>query len=184
MKSIGFKLNPNEPCMLFEKEDSNLTVAIIHVDDCYLIGSNASLDNHIQNLEASALKIKVELDTKDYLGCEILVDKDQKCAWLGQQFIVKKMLSQFADIIGVSQMKYKTPGTPGFGIISPTILEDQISEEDQAVYRAGSGTLFYLIKYSRPDITNIVWELSKCMDKATPAAFKEMKRVMRFISAT
>jgi hypothetical protein len=67
MKSIGFKQNPAEPCMLFKKEDSNLTVAVIHVDDCYLIGSNASLDDLIQNLEANGLKIKVELDTKDYL---------------------------------------------------------------------------------------------------------------------
>jgi hypothetical protein len=81
-------------------------------------------------------------------------------------------------------MKYKTPRTPGFGIICPTIPEDQISEEDQAVYRAGVGTLLYQIKYSRPDIANLVQKLSKCMDTATPAAFKEMKRVMRFISAT
>jgi hypothetical protein len=140
-----------------------------------LIGSDASLDDLIQNLEANGLKIKVELDSKDSLGCEILVDEDQKCAWLGQPFIVKNMLSRFADIIGVSQMKYKTPGTPGFGIIRPTIPEDQISEEDQAVYRAGVGTLLYLIKYSRPDIASVVRELSKCMDKATSAAFKEMK---------
>jgi hypothetical protein len=52
------------------------------------------------------------------------------------------------------------------------------------VYHAGVGTLLYLIKYSRPDISNVVRELAKCMDKATPAAFKEMKCVMRFIVGT
>jgi hypothetical protein len=50
------------------------------------------------------------------------------------------------------------------------------------VYHAGVGTILYLIKYSRPDISNVVCELAKCMDKATPAAFKEMKCVMRFIA--
>jgi hypothetical protein len=30
----------------------------------------------------------------------------------------------------------------------------------------------------------VVREFAKCMDKATPAAFKEMKRVMRFIAGT
>jgi hypothetical protein len=42
------------------------------------------------------------------------------------------------------------------------------------------GSLLYLIKYSRPDIANTVRELAKCMDGATPAAFNEMKRVIRF----
>jgi Reverse transcriptase (RNA-dependent DNA polymerase) len=74
MKSIGFKQNPAEPCMVFKKEDTNLTVSVIHVDYCYLIGSDASLDDLAVKLEANGLKIKVELDTKDYLGCEILVD--------------------------------------------------------------------------------------------------------------
>jgi hypothetical protein len=45
-------------------------------------------------------------------------------------------------------------------------------------------SLLYLIKCSRPDIANTVRELSKCMDKATPAACKEMTCVMRFVSAT
>jgi hypothetical protein len=44
--------------------------------------------------------------------------------------------------------------------------------------------LLYLIKYSHPDLSNVVRELSKCMDKATPAAFKELKRVMRSVAAT
>jgi Reverse transcriptase (RNA-dependent DNA polymerase) len=49
MKSIGFKQNPTEPCMLFKKEDTNLTVFVIHVDDCYLIDSDASLDTWWRN---------------------------------------------------------------------------------------------------------------------------------------
>jgi hypothetical protein len=94
------------------------------------------------------------------------------------------MSTRFADIIGISKLKYKTPGTPGFNIICPSNPDEQISDEDQVIYHAGVGTLLYLIKYSRPDIANVVRELSKCMDKATPAAFKEMKRAMRFVANT
>jgi hypothetical protein len=53
--------------MLFKKEDANLAVSVIHVDNCYLTGSDASLDDLVTKLEANGLKIKVELDTKDYL---------------------------------------------------------------------------------------------------------------------
>jgi hypothetical protein len=35
--------------------------------------------------------------------------------------------------------------------------------------------LLYLVKHLRPDIANVIRELSKMMDGATPAAFKELK---------
>ena len=44
--------------------------------------------------------------------------------------------------------------------------------------------LLYLVKHSRPDIANATRELSKCMDRATPAAFKEMLRVIKFVPDT
>jgi hypothetical protein len=42
-----------------------------------------------------------------------------------------------------------------------------IPESLQKNYRSGVGMLLYLIKYSRPDISNAVRELSMCMDRAT-----------------
>jgi hypothetical protein len=40
------------------------------------------------------------------------------------------------------------------------------------------------VKYSRPDIANIVRELAKCMDGATPEAYKELTRVLQFVVNT
>jgi hypothetical protein len=39
----------------------------------------------------------------------------------------------------------------------------------------------YLVKYSRPDIANALRELAKFMGKATPAAYKDLKRVIKFV---
>jgi hypothetical protein len=44
--------------------------------------------------------------------------------------------------------------------------------------------LLYLVKHLRPDMANVVRELSKMMDGATPAAFKELKRVIEFVLDT
>jgi hypothetical protein len=41
--------------------------------------------------------------------------------------------------------------------------------------------LLYLIKYSGPDISNAVRELSKCMDRATYGTYQEMLRVVKFV---
>jgi hypothetical protein len=55
------------------------------------------------------------------------------------------------------------------------------SSEDQALYRLGIVMLLYRVKHPRPNITNVVRELSKVMDGATLAAIKEMKRVIKFV---
>jgi hypothetical protein len=46
------------------------------------------------------------------------------------------------------------------------------------------GCFYYLIKHSRPDIANVVRELSKYVDSATMAAYREMLRVTKFVLDT
>jgi hypothetical protein len=41
--------------------------------------------------------------------------------------------------------------------------------------------LLYLIKYSRPDLANVVGELSNCIYGANLAAYKEIMRVVKFV---
>ena len=57
----------------------------------------------------------------------------------------------------------------------------KVDEKTQAMYRSGVGTLLYLTKHSRPDITNPVRELSKSMDGASMAHVTEMYRVINFV---
>ena len=46
-----------------------------------------------------------------------------------------------------------TPGTPGF--IGGKVDDiSKVDEKTQSMYRSGVGTLLYLTKHSRPDITN------------------------------
>jgi hypothetical protein len=77
-----FQSNAAKPCILFKREHSNLTIAVIHVDNCYLIGSDANLDDLVKKLENHGLKIKVEMEMKVYLRC---VNDRSELGWdLGQ----------------------------------------------------------------------------------------------------
>ena len=60
----------------------------------------------------------------------------------------------------------------------------KVDEKTQSMYRSGVGTLLYLTKHSRPDITNPVRELSKSMDGASMAQVTEMYRVINFVLET
>ena len=52
------------------------------------------------------------------------------------------------------------------------------------MYGSGVGTLLYLTKHSRPDITNPVRELSKSMDGASMAHVTEMYRMINCVLET
>ena len=89
---------------------------------------------------------------------------DGKKAWLGQPTIIKSLEKQFGEKIAKKKMTI-TPGSPGF--IGGKV--DDISKADektQSMYRSGVGTLLYLTKHSRPDITNpvrVIQEYGWCL---------------------
>ena len=119
---------------------------------------------------------------EDYLGVQILQSDDDNKARLGQPAIIKSLEKQFGEKVARKKMTI-TPGTPGF--IGGKV--DDISKEDettQSMYRSGVGTLLYLTKHSRPDITNPVREVSKSMDGASMAHVTEMYRVINFVLET
>ena len=74
-------------------------------------------------------------------------------------------------------------GTPEF-IVGKVDDISKVDEKTQSMYRSGVGTLLYLTKHSRPDITNPVRELSKSMDGASMAHVTEMNRVINFVLET
>jgi hypothetical protein len=67
---------------------------------------------------------------------------------------------------------------------SPRYEVDHIDSNLQRRYRSGVGMLFYLTKYSQPDLCNLVRELSKCMDKALMGTYLELLRVIKFVIVT
>ena len=76
-----------------------------------------------------------------------------------------------------------TPETPVF--IGGKVDDiTKVDEKTQSMYRSGVGTLLYLTKHSRPDITNPVRELSKSIDGASMAHVTEMYRVINFLCQT
>jgi hypothetical protein len=59
-----------------------------------------------------------------------------------------------------------------------------MSEENQRQYRKGVGMLLYLVKHSRPDLSNAVRELSKVMDGATEHHLQLMYKAVKFVLDT
>jgi hypothetical protein len=56
--------------------------------------------------------------------------------------------------------------------------------ERQKQFRMGVGMLLYLVQHSRPDISNLVRELSKVAEGATEAHFKALLRTIKYVIDT
>jgi len=183
LKNIGFIGGTIDPCLMLRRNKSGIVYIAIYVDDCLLMGDRPAVDKAIEDIQKGGFKIKLEDTMGDYLSCNIKFNKDRTKAWLGQPHQVKKLEAQFKDLVK-GMTTYKTPGTPGYNIIRPGTDDPKLSPEDQKTYRSGCGMLLYLVKHSRPDIANVARELSKCMDQANAGAYKELKRVIKFVLDT
>ena len=125
------------------------------------------------------LQVKDPTSLAEYLGVQIVQSDDGKKALLWQRTINKSLEKHFLEKVAKKIMTV-TPGTSA--VIGGKV--DDISKVDEKTQSMYMATLLYLIKHSRPDITNPVRELSKSMDAASMAQLTEMYRVINFVLET
>ena len=150
----------------------------MYVDDMLIIGKK-------EQIQDFASKIQKELSNlANYLGCEFHMNKERTRGWLGQPSIIKSLEQKFGETAMKKRLSL-TPGTPRFTARRLENPEDKVNPEDHEIYRSGVGTLLYMTKHSRQDISNIVRELSKSMDAPAPSVhLKEMYKVIRHVLST
>ena len=183
LKEIGFTGGYADPCLFSRKTERGVVHMALYVDDCYCCGDMEEIDQVIKELKEKGLSLKVEKNMTDYLSCHIEFSPNKDKAWIGQPHLVHKIKEKFGDKVKKLQ-KYKTPGTPHVGLVRAKPEDPEVTPEEHKEYRSGVGMLLYLVKHSRPDIANATRALSKLMDKPTPAAMKELYRVIKYVIDT
>lgn len=135
----------------------------------------------VQTQNVEPFKITVTSGTSDCLGWKVVHSENKKKTWLDQPHCIKNFRHKFRDLVKNIQ-SYKTPGTPGAGILklNATGPHLKIAKEDHVMCRSGAGMLLCLLEHSRPDIGNAVGKLTKVLDEPMRAVVKEMKPVIKF----
>ena len=166
---------------MMRKNEKGVVYIAIYVDDCLLVGDEAAINDAIKDIKEKGFMMKEESELDDYLSCQINFNKEETMALILQPHLIKKMEAKFEKELKELR-EYKTPGSQGITILRNP--ESVIPKEQHLRYRSGTGMLLYLVKFSRPDIANAVRQLSTALDKPNEAAYKEMKRVMKFVIDT
>ena len=169
---LGFETSKADPCLLIKKDEKGVIFVALYVNDCLCVGSKQQIENLKSRIQGS-FAIKINDDVKDYLSCEIHFSKDKKGVVLHQRDIIESLEEEYGKEVS-RLMVYKTPGTPGKGIVrNPE--GSSVTKIEEKKYRRGVGKILYLVKHTRPDIANAVRELSKMLDCVTPSEIKELR---------
>jgi hypothetical protein len=184
LQQIGFNPSPADPCLFVKMQKKNEPPAfvILYVDDGGIIGTNQIIAQVLSAMQ-KVFTVKDLGPMKHFVGCHLLENKDRDTMWIHQPKLIKHLEESFKSLIN-SDRVYKTPAAPKTVIMRPQPGDVLISDKDQSLYRSGVGMLLYLIKHSRPDLSNSVRELTKVLDGATQAHWKAMIRVIKFVFDT
>lgn len=181
MKSKGFKTSHVDPCLLIKKDENGTCIICVYVDDCLFIGDKKAVKAAKETVK-SKFEVRELGAIDEYIGCNIKHLKNKRFK-LEQPDMINKIEKQFGE--DVQSMKpVETPMGPGIGIQRPTEEDKKLSKEEQTRYRSAVGMLLYLVKHSRPDLSNAVRELTKVMDGATKEHERLMRRVIKFVLQT
>ena len=185
LNKIGFIQSYADPCLFHRTTKKGRIIMVVHIDDCYVIGNPQEIQSFSEDLQKQGLKIKISDLAMDYLSCDIRMDYINNLAWIGQTTLLAKVEKKFGPLLTkLGNYEYKTPGTPNLVIARPTDDDPVLTPDQQHLYRSGVGTLLQFTNKTRPDLCNAVRELSKNMDRATPASFKEMLRIFKYLLQT
>lgn len=184
MKNIGFLPSDIDPCLFIkDKPNGQKAFVIIYVDDGGIFGTQEDIKETLEAL-SSAFVVKDLGKLEHFVGCHIKQDqKDKKKFFIHQPKLIKHLEKSFKHIMGKFRV-FKTPAGPKTTIIRPEKEDGLIRKEEQTIYRSGVGMLLYLVKHSRPEISNAVRELSKVGDGATYGHWKQLMRAIQYVIHT
>jgi hypothetical protein len=120
---------------------------------------------------------------ENFIGCKLIENAAKDTIWIHQPKLFKHLEQTFGHLLQ-DVREYKTPAAPKTTIVRPQLGDPLISSDQQKLYRSGVGMLLYLVKHSRPDISNATRELSKVGDGATQAHWKQLLRAIKYTIQT
>jgi len=137
---------------MYRINENGLCIILMYVDDNLIIGRDTAIEQATEEIK-KVFNVTISPEATEYLGCKIKVAKDHTCGWIGQPHLYKNLDLKFGDIVK-TQRTTETPSTPGFHVVRNIPNAVYITDKEQKLYRIRVGMLLYLVKHSRPDLSN------------------------------
>jgi len=173
LKSIGFEQLQSDPCIFKKTNKDNKVTCIIglYVDDMIITGEDDEIERLIKLIKN---KFKISnYGPIDYL-LGIKVEKNGYKYSISQVNYINNILSRF-NVNNIR--KAKTPCTgdnPG----------ENKEPFDKTTYKSALGSLIYLSKCTRPDISYSVNKAARNSENPTVSDWKKVINILKYLNST
>ena len=173
----GFKRSCNDYCLFVRKEENGtFSYVLVWVDDIVVAVATEEAVNEIKSMLNENFKMDDRGDLNWFLGMQILRSHDK--ITVDQTKYIETVLQEF------NMSDCKVVATPGEVNLKLVKSNEGNKLVDPKRYRSLVGSLLFIGKQTRPDILNIVNQLSRFLDKPDESHWKAAKRVLRYLKGT
>ena len=175
--SSGFHRSRNDYCLFVRKDaDGIFSYVLVWVDDIIVAGASNEIIDEIKSLLEKNFKMDDRVELHWFLGMRILRSEDG--ITVDQEKYIANVLKQF----NMSDSKPKvTPAEVNLKLVKD---DGEHQLVDTKLYRSLVGSLLYIGKQTRPDILNVVNQLSRFFEKPNTTHWQAAKHVLRFLKGT
>jgi hypothetical protein len=174
LRQQGFRKGNTDSNLYIKKENDNLIIVEIYVDDI-IFGSD---DNRLSKQFAESMQKEFEMsmlgEMKFFLGLQIT--QSDKVISISQTKYINEMLKKF-------QMEDFKP------VVTPMVTGCELSkfddtkDVDQRVYRSMIGSILYAIT-TRPDIMHVVCQVGRFQASPKTSHLLAVRRIFRYLKGT
>lgn len=177
LKSMGFTRLEHDHCVFINHETKAIIAA--YVDDLLFIARNREIIKQLKQELDKRFNFKHLGDLKEYLGMQIIRNRDTQTIQVNQTKYIKQLLKQ----LGMEHCSSaKSPMEQAYLAMAPEGYT--APADDKKAYQSLMGALNWLSIMTRPDITYAVSNLSRSLNNPTPKHMHAAKRVLRYLAGT
>ena len=185
INGLGFKRCVGDPCLYVKRQNQDITLLVLYVDDIVIAGSNLSYIQQIKDEFSQQFKMKDLGELKNYLGMQVERDGN-KSIKIHQAEYARKTVQKYQRYLKISR-RHKSV-VPMSRDMKLTRTEDMTETQEEFVskfpYQEVLGSLLYLAVHTRPDIAYAVNACARFSSRPTYTACRVLIRVLEYISNT
>lgn len=175
LEARGFTASEADPALFIKRDEQGNVVALIYVDDCLIAGRSAAELEQIISLLKGIFSIKDLGEPRDFLGINIVRDREKGTMALHQKPYIERILHKYG-LDGTPPRKVPTPASEPEGL--------PLSPEQQLMYPSIVGSLIHLSNCTRPDIAFAVNSLARHIRSPLSSHWHAAIIVLKYLAGT
>jgi hypothetical protein len=188
--SMGYEVCKSDAGVYIKKhEDGELSYMLVYVDDLLIVAMGAEEIEWVKKELLTSFKIHDLGEVKDFLGCQIQRDRENRCLSISCVPKIDGLCEKFG--VSAESRTVDTPMSKDFvttGMPQITVGETSFGSGTPLPpghrYCELVGSLLYIANTTRPDIAQAVGVLSRYRNAPTTAHMNEGLRVLRYLQST